>query len=139
MDLTRLRHIVEIHRPLGAFSSLPFAIEQNGELIVSWFAYDMTQYGSISELVVKGIYTIDRAGIIHAEPINTMSFMLNNNEVQCISDDDFDESEYYKEFVMAFNSNDTQLLNELLNKSEVESSLSIYQAVKEHNAQCAYM
>jgi hypothetical protein len=56
MDLSKMRYIIETHRPLRLTSSLPFAVEENGELKVRWFVYEMETKNNVNEILVQRIY-----------------------------------------------------------------------------------
>ena len=125
MDLTRLRHIIEIHRPLGSFCSFPFAIEEDGEWKIRWFVYDLV---GDKEVVVKKILTLERTGRTTTMLTNNMMFNIGSSD-EC---KDFDEAEYYHQFQTALNDRDIDALRKLLEGAEAESSLAIYDAIAKH-------
>jgi hypothetical protein len=125
MDLTRLKYIMETHRPLGSFSSLPFAIEEDDEWKVRWFVYDLAGDTTIS---VKKIITLDRTGRTPIMLTDNMIFYVElSNECK-----DFNEAEYYQQLQTAFNDHNADALRKLLESAETESSLAIYDAIAKY-------
>jgi hypothetical protein len=132
MDLSKMRYIIETHRPLRLTSSLPFAVEENGELKVRWFVYEMETKNNVNEILVQRIYTMDQSGRVAIKLNPNLKLhapaMATEDDFADV-DESFDEVAYYENFQIAFNTNDHKKLKDILHKIESKSSLMIYDAI----------